>query len=565
MLVILIAIAYQNILSYEFVIDDIGAVDAYKKFSDLIPFFKSPAQSVNSLMYFLMYNAGHGAPWPFHLVSLIFHIGVVILIYLIISKMINKHVAFLTAIFAAIHPIFVESVTWISGSPYVEYSFFCLLSFYFYLYVDKKTYDRHKENKQSFNKSFYFYSLLAYVAATLFSHKAAVFPLLLVVYEIAFGNLKKNWKRFIPFVALSFLWLLFYFPVAQNRITENTAEYHLEKGLDNPLQQIPIAITSYFHLIFWPDKLSIYQSELHFGIGETILQALVSIGLIGLIVWMYKKNRMIFFWLCWFVVSLLPTLLPFRISWVFAERYVYLGAMGILAIVSIGIYQIIKRPSYRTLGILLMIALTAGLIVRTYVRNLAWSTEDDLWLATAETSPSDFKTHNNVGTVYLKRGDVARAEKEFILAITLNKHYADAYYNLGLLYMNYNVMDRAERFYLQAIKEKPTFWQAYNGLSIVYIANKNFEKGEVYAKKTIALKPNEPNGYTNLGLVYQVTNRPKEAIVNYRKATELNPALWQTYFNLTMKRSEEAREALLKSLELNPGDKDVQKALDSIK
>lgn len=605
----MVAVAYQNILDYEYVIDDIGSVDQYKQFNDLIPFFKSPAESTRSLMYLLMYNAGHGAPWPFHLVSLIFHLGDVLLIYLIISKMIHKNIAFLTALLAAIHPIFVESVTWISGSPYVEYSFFCLLSLYFYMHADKtisfkkETNDKPAAHKDTFNKTFYIASLISFVIATLLSEKAIVFPLLLVTYEIAFGSLKKNWLRFIPFITVSCLWVLFYIPMAQKRITDHTTEYHLEKGFDNPLIQIPVAITSYLQLIFWPDKLSIYHSELRFGIAELILRGAILAALSAGIFLFYKKNRVIFFCLAWFILSLLPTLLPIRLSWIFAERYVYLGAMGILTIVSLGIYEIFKRKSYRTLGAVLVVAIISGLLMRTYVRNLAWKTEDDLWLATADASPSDFKTHNNVGTVYMKQGDIARAEREFIIAISMNKHYADAYYNLALLYMNYNVFDRAERFYLQAIKEKPTFWEAYNGLSIVYIGNKQFDRGEQYAKKTIELKPDFPGGYNNLGLVYQVTNRPKEAIPNFKKAIAINPALWQTHFNLallyhleqdpknvefyiqeafkngedtpafynrlaqvymTMKRTNEAKQALSKSLSLNPGDEEAQQALESL-
>lgn len=594
-LTILVIIGYQHILHYEFVIDDIDSVDKFKYFNDLIPFWKSPAESIRSLLYLLMYNAGQGTPLPFHLVSLLFHVGNVWLIYLILSKMMNKHVALVSALLAAVHPIFVESVTWISGSPYVEYSFFCLLSLYFYMYIDSKTRD--------FNKKFYIASLLAFVMATLLSEKAIVFPALLLTYELAFGNIKKHWRRLIPFFILACAWVAFYIPKAGQRITATTGEFHLQPGLDNPLVIVAVAITSYFQLLFWPDKLSLYHSELRFSTPELILRGFFVALLIAVIIKLYKVNRMLFFWLSWFVLSLLPTLLPFRLSWVYAERYVYLGSMGILVCTAIGIYQILKRRSFRTLGGLLLIFIISGLLIRTYVRNLDWQTEDHLWLATAETSPSDFKTHNNVGTVYLKRNDIVRAEREFILAITLNKHYADAYYNLGLLYMNTNVFDRAERFYLQAIHEKPTFWQAYNGLSIVYIANKKFEKGEQYAKKTILLNPKFPGGYNNLGLIYQVTDRPEEAIYNFKKTIELNPRLWQTHFNLvllyyvqndqknlnlsmqqafkngenspeffnrlaqvyiTMNRYEDAKQALTKSIELNPNDKTTQEVLQNL-
>lgn len=533
---IIILMAYRSILHYEFVIDDVGSVDAYQRFKDLIPFYKSPAESTRSLMYLIMYTVGQGKPAAFHIVSLFFHIGSIWLIYAVISRMINRSVAFLVGLLAAVHPLFVEPVTWISGSPYVQYSFFALLSLLFYIHLDpvhaKSTSLSHHNKK--FRWHIYTGALAAFIFATLMSEKAIVFPLLVALYEFSFGSIKKNWRRLLPFFLLSCLWTLFYIPRAQARIVTHANEYHLQVGLDNPLIQVPVAITSYFQLIFWPDKLSIYHSELLFGWPELIIRFVGFISFLGLIVFFFKKNKLIFFWLSWFFISLLPTLLPMRLSWVYAERYAYLGSMGIFTVVCYYYVRLFFSQRLRVLAGLIFFAVIASLTIRTYIRSLDWQSEDDLWIATAAASPSDFKTHNNVGTVYMKRGNNQLAEKEFLLALAMNKHYADPYYNLGLLYMNNNLFDHAEKNYLFAIKEKPTFWQAYNGLSIVYIANQKFDKGEEYAKKTVALQPQSPAGYNNLGLIYQVTGKYNLAIKNFKTATALNPDLWQTHLNLAL-------------------------------
>ncbi len=59
-------------------------------------------------------------------------------------------------------------------------------------------------------------------------------------------------------------------------------------------------------------------------------------------------------------------------------------------------------------------------MIRTIVRNFDWRTPDSLYIATGRTAPSDPKTHNNLGDVYARRGDLQRAAYEFKLATEIN-------------------------------------------------------------------------------------------------------------------------------------------------
>jgi protein O-mannosyl-transferase len=43
------------------------------------------------------------------------------------------------------------------------------------------------------------------------------------------------------------------------------------------------------------------------------------------------------------------------------------------------------------------------------IRNSDWQNQDTLWIATGKTAPSDPKTHNNLGDLYGRHGDLDRA------------------------------------------------------------------------------------------------------------------------------------------------------------
>ena len=69
----------------------------------------------------------------------------------------------------------------------------------------------------------------------------------------------------------------------------------------NPLLQIPVAIFTYLKLIFWPQKLSLYQTEFTMGVWEYNLSVFVTLVVVGLLVFFFKKNKVAFFWLAFFV------------------------------------------------------------------------------------------------------------------------------------------------------------------------------------------------------------------------------------------------------------------------
>lgn len=484
LLFILVFIVYFNSLNNGFVSDDIDSV----KNNSIFQSFKNINNlwTLGFIPHFIAYKISSASPWAYRIFNILFHIGSTFSIFILVNLISKKRVLSLCAAsLFAVHPILTETISWISARPYGQYSLFFLLSFIFYII-----------SSNSRNKA-YFISLFLFIISLISSEKSVVLFLILFLFELSFGNLRNNWKKLAPFVAFSLLFAFMYLAGIGKRIDTLSSTYYANpEGLNNPLIQVPTAISIYLGLIFWPDKLSLYQTEMNFSMFQYIVFVLIFLTLFGLIVYGWKRNRQLFFWPSFFIIALLPTLSPLKISWIVAERYVYLGTIGIFVVFAIFFDWLVKKAEkeneqykYALYGVFMVIIV--ALSVRTIVRNIDWKNEDNLWIATGKTAPSGFTTHNNLGDVYGRQGNLEKAAEEFKKAIELNPNYADAYHNLGNTYINMNKKQEALEVFKKAVEINPNLWQSYQNMAVIYFDQGDFQKSYEMIKKALEINSND--------------------------------------------------------------------------
>ncbi len=522
-LTLLVLVAYANGLFNAFVSDDNGIVKNVGNFQFIFSDAVS-ASFLRPLLNFFIYQLVGLQPFFFRLPSIFFHLGVVLLIYFFISVTLKKNIAVVAAMVFAVHPILVESVTWISGGVYAQYTFFMFLSLLCYALFQG-------------NRKAYVVSLIAYGLALVSSDKAVVFPFILFLYEICFGDIKKNWKKILPYVLLVGIFAFFYIWKIGQRVTYLQAEANEDLSkIDNPLLQIPIAITSYIWLILWPNMLTMYQSEMSFSSVGYVVRLFFFIAFVVFVIISFRKNKHIFFWLSFFLVTLLPTLTPFKISWIVAERYVYCGAIGIFTVFGIFLEKLSGISEERRRFLYAMFAIIVILLMgRTVIRNADWKNEDSLWLAAARTSPSSSQNHNNLGDYYGRNGNLERAVQEFKIAIQIKPNYADAHHNLGNAYRDMGRFDEALEQYKKASSFNPGLWQSYQNAAGIYYSRGNFQVAKEYTEKALKIDPQ------NLGLL---------------------AAMGVIEFKLGNK--EKAQQLLIQVLNLDPNNQFAKQALSQI-
>ena len=509
-LTLLVCIAYANSLHSDFVSDDIRSILKNDEINKIGFIFDRRGISLHSTFCFIINKLVGKTPIFYRLVNICFHLGAVLLTYILFTILIDSKVAFFIASILAVHPIQIESVTWISGAGYVEHGFFVLFVILAYM-LSKK------------NKKLFFISIIGFIFSIFSSHLALVLPIILLLFVISFGDIRRDWKSLIPFFVIITVVALIQLKGVSQRVTTFQADYYHDTNLLNPLLQIPIAITSYLELIFWPVDLTLYHSEMSFSQTEYIFRLIVFIIFLGIIVYSFRRSRRVFFGLSFFLVSLSLTLTPFGITWIVAERYVYFGAIGIFLVFALWIKKLSETKKLNIAIRILFPLIIISLLTRTVIRNIDWKNEDNLWIATARTSPSSPNTHNNLGDVYSRHGEWEKAVYEFKKAIEIKPGYADAYHNLAHTYYLMGKLTEAIESYQNAIHFNPNLWQSYQNLAGIYFELENINLAMEYLKKAIEVNPTNSQLRTNLGIAYLMLDRKLEAREEFEKSLQLDP------------------------------------------
>lgn len=437
LLALLVFIAYVNSLPNGFVSDDREIVNdaAGWNFSNL---FLVRVNFFRLYLYLILYKLAGLTPIVFRLTNIFFHVGVTWMVYTLVKMLSKQRVALIAAALFAVHPILVESVAWISGGAYPQYTFFSLLSLITYIISPRST-------------RFFFVSLLSFLLALISSEKAIVTVAIIFLYELPLGNIRLHWRQLVPYVMISVLFVVWYVTKIGFRTEAvQSAFYQSPGGFSNPFVQIPTALTTYLSLIFWPDVLTLYHVD-------PKMQPVTFFIFVLLLVYFWKRNKLLFFFLSLFPLSLLPTLTPFRIGWPVAERYVYMGTIGLTTIAA---YLLNKKRKLFFLFFIILILLTG----RTITRNLDWKNEETLFVAANKVNPNLPNVHLFLGVTYGQQGKYEESIAHLTKLVTLMPNYAEGYFNLGLSYQRSGQYPQAIKNYQKALLLNPNLQQASRNL-----------------------------------------------------------------------------------------------------
>jgi len=177
------------------------------------------------------------------------------------------------------------------------------------------------------------------------------------------------------------------------------------------------------------------------------------------VVWFWFKDKRFFFALAFIFAASAPSMAPVKVSWLVAERYVFLGSLGAALLIGLLAERYWERRKYFVVA--LLSALVAAYGVRVFLRNIDWQTNHNLWVSSCQVSPNSHNAWNNIGDDYDKLGQYENAVKGFGMSYAIKPNYADAYHNQANIFYKLGRLDLARNNYETTISYNPGLYQTY--------------------------------------------------------------------------------------------------------
>jgi len=531
-----IVVLYFNGMHGDFVSDDYASIPDN---AGIMSFSNQTKGLIGGLINWSMAVLfGIKNPIPYHIFSLVLYLLVCIFAFIFLYIVFDKKTAILSTILFAVLPIHVETVSWISGKPYLLTSITILPEMIlFVLYL-----------KTGIKK--YLWWFLALLPITFLAEKVRSISLLLLVplFILTFGNnFKKKipWGKIFLFSSLVIVVLaIFLWPSVNARINDVNSGYNGYGGnFYDPFFQYPTSIAKYLQLALVPTDLTLYHTMY---VLPTWLNWLIMLTYLGAVGYFFFKDKKIFFALAFIFLATAPSMAPVKVSWLVAERYLFLGSLGFCAFLVLFFQRFEKKWK---IPLLIIFCLMVGLYsVRTFLRNDDWQTNHKLWVRTCQVSPNSHNAWNNIGDDYDKLAQLEttdegklkqylNAVKGFTESVTVKQNYADAYHNRANIFYKIGRYDLARDSYETALSYGPNLYQSYYSLLQIDLTEKNFTSALNHLNKLNTIKPNDPQVYYAASVVYANMGRTDQAISILEQLVKTYPTWTQASSLLTQLNS----------------------------
>ncbi len=211
---------------------------------------------------------------------------------------------------------------------------------------------------------------------------------------------------------------------------------------------------------------------------------------------------------------------------------------------------------------------TFALAVQNHNKNNLQVAEN-LYKEILKTNPNHVSTHNNLGLVFQKLGELQKAISCYQKAIEIQPDYVNAHNNLGLVFQKLGELQKAISCYQKAIEIQPNYAIAHNNLGIALKELRDYKKAIGCYEKAIQINPNYVGAHNNLGILLGELGEYKKAIGCYEKAIQINPNYVDAYNNLgvAFKELGELQKAIAcyeKALKLKPDSVSAQANISNI-
>lgn len=164
---------------------------------------------------------------------------------------------------------------------------------------------------------------------------------------------------------------------------------------------------------------------------------------------------------------------------------------------------------------------------------------------------------NELCTMYVAQGELAKAEVQCDLGLQFSPEYADLWVNKGLIALKRENTEKAKEHFIRAVRYNQEQAQAYNNLGYIYLGAREYGKAHDNFQRALRVNPDYLEARYNLALTFKGMNQPAKAKKELLTIVEINPTLADPHAQLGQLALDEgelgqALEELDKAVKLSP-------------
>jgi Flp pilus assembly protein TadD len=417
------------------------------------------------------------------------------------------------ALLFALHPIQVESVSWVSGLRDLLGGSFSLTAIALFLgWLDSPTKAPARWMK--------------FAAATLFLLLAfGSKPGSVVAPGLALlcGGwlLKMRGRRLTPLLYLLPWFVLSFMTVVMTSKSQPAAE--LARSLV-PLWARPLvacdAIAFYLGKIFWPSNLCADYGRSPNSLMDSgfLFWTWVIPVLLTAILLCVRKLRIYLLPLALLVLGVLPTLglIPFNFQVVstVSDHYLYLAMLG----PALAFAMVICQSPVRFAQAVVLVLLPA-MVVMTLLQLPQWARGEAFFPATLEHNPTSWKSRHNYACTLDAQGKLPEALKEFEEAIRLRPTNAEAHNDMALTLLKMGRRQDAIIEFQRSLQIRATSGAARNLAAVLLLSGDPLQAAKVY-RFAMQIDPGDLQNVRSLA--WLLATYPDDSVRNGHEAALLS-------------------------------------------
>ncbi|MBT4817380.1 MAG: tetratricopeptide repeat protein, partial [Lentisphaerae bacterium] len=553
-------IAFLPMLRNGFIWDDVRGLVQNKSWCGLswthirwmfTTHFTGPYQPLTWLSHALVHSATGLAPRPFLIVNLALHTANTVLLFVVFRIYLGRVQSLADdvrpwlfdlacaggALFFGLHPLRVESVSWITERRDVLSGFFFLITLLLYARATALAgAGRHRW-------AWFASCLCAFTLSLLSKAWAMTLPAVLLVLDVfPFKRLPIRWPvgrecvplllEKLPFAVLAggaaVLALIGQQDQAMGMVTDH--------GPIDRIIQCGYGSLFYMWKTVWPFELSpLYLLRDDFNPWRFRYAGTAAVSAV-LTVWLaFRTPRYPWAAAAWFsyLITVAPVLgIAQSGQQIAADRYTYLATLPFAMLAAAAWLRLVKAaPRWLPAFVTVACVVLAGLGRLTSQQTRFWRSAETLWQRAVAVDPHNYVALNNLGVARSQKGDVRGALVALDAASLENAHYASARFNRGRVHQRLGHAAAAIADYDAALQLKPTMARALlNRGNLLKVQGKP-QKAMADYDECVKLRPAWAVAYFNRGNHHLLCKHLEAAVADYSEAIRLNPACPDYWYN----------------------------------